>query len=274
MKLEANREKMRQALHSGRFSGRDAARMIVLDNVEVDHGRDALLTARERRNIKNSLRAPEDIVEYNGLVETYRIVAFTSMQAEAEAGRITCELLRLKKFVNDWRLWLIVESLGSPVNAEIKRSITFGLSDYYEFGQDGKRDALFESYANQLRSVKTMMRTWLPYELILRDVSRYMEIDLDEDVKRLFDSIKAETHDYNHLVGLCGKGSKQASFPLKAIEFDQLTPLHSIKVYLAERFAMTLGDNWQKLADKSTNSNKRSSSKRPVVSARRTLYEF
>lgn len=61
-------------------SGQEAARLVLLDSVEVDHGRPGLLTSKDLEKLKRSL-LPEEASVYNLWVYAYQITGYSLLEA-------------------------------------------------------------------------------------------------------------------------------------------------------------------------------------------------
>lgn len=245
MKGALKDSRFQQLLEKKTLSGRDVARLIIMDNVEVDHQRSPLLTQKERRILKNRLRSPETIAEYNRLVETYRIVAFTIMQAEAEAGKLIAEILRLKIILNDFRLCLMIQPLEFPFDHEVKRSFTRGFSSLFEHGEEKRKNDFFDNIRQRHKALSSGLNDWVAYHHIFRDISEYMMIQLDEDIERTFQIIKTEIEDYNRLLLLFPDIGLPYEFPLQPLTMNQRGVSKKMLQYIEERIAITLGNEWR-----------------------------
>lgn len=67
------------------LTGKEAGRLILQDNWEVDHQREGFLSERDIQAIKSSLKTTKDIEDYNSYVETYRILDYTLKEAHIKA---------------------------------------------------------------------------------------------------------------------------------------------------------------------------------------------
>ena len=78
-------------LLSKKLTGLEAAKLILQDNVEVDHGRDGLLSKADIERIKRGLTSPKEIADYNRWIRVYQLVDYTLKEAritQLEAERM------------------------------------------------------------------------------------------------------------------------------------------------------------------------------------------
>lgn len=78
-------------LLSKKLTGLEAAKLILQDNVEVDHGRDGLLSKADIERIKRGLTSPKEIDDYNRWIRVYQLVDYTLKEAritQLEAERM------------------------------------------------------------------------------------------------------------------------------------------------------------------------------------------
>jgi len=67
------------------LTGQEAAKLILQDSWEVDHGRPGFLSQADIQRLKNGLRTQGDMAEYNRLIHAYRLVDYTLKDAHIEA---------------------------------------------------------------------------------------------------------------------------------------------------------------------------------------------
>ncbi len=106
--MPVTRDKVSKLL-SRNLTGFEAARLIIADSVEVDHGREGFLSEKDIRQIKAGLYGQEAEI-YNNWIEAYRAVSYTIKEAHTsalEAGLALKDVLpKLQKFYLDHWLWL------------------------------------------------------------------------------------------------------------------------------------------------------------------------
>jgi len=94
----ASDKDIKQLLKKG-LTGMEAARLIIQDSLEVDHGREGFLSDTDIGRIKNSLKTATDISEYNRWIQVYRLIDYSLKDAKIislEASRflsLACDLL-------------------------------------------------------------------------------------------------------------------------------------------------------------------------------------
>lgn len=76
-----SRQDVKRMLREG-LTGQEAGRLVLLDSVEVDHGRPGILTPKELERIKRSL-LPEEASVYNALVYAYQLTGYSLLEAKA-----------------------------------------------------------------------------------------------------------------------------------------------------------------------------------------------
>lgn len=75
-----SRQEVKRMIAQG-LTGQEAGRLVLLDSVEVDHGRPGILTAKELEKIKRSL-LPEEASVYNALVYAYQLSGYSILEAK------------------------------------------------------------------------------------------------------------------------------------------------------------------------------------------------
>lgn len=85
------------------LTGQEAGRLVLLDFVEVDHGRPGILTAKELERIKRSL-LPEEASVYNALVYAYQMTGYSLLEAR---GYYLEAMLNLEKTASPINLYAI-----------------------------------------------------------------------------------------------------------------------------------------------------------------------
>lgn len=93
-----SKKELKQLLKDG-LSGQEAGRLVLLDSVEVDHGRPGFLTPEDLEKIKRSL-FPEEASVYNDIVYAYQIYSYSILE-----GR--------NHFLE---AWLVMERAFSPLS--------------------------------------------------------------------------------------------------------------------------------------------------------------
>lgn len=63
------------------LTGKEAGRLILLDNLQVDRGKEGILSERDIAALKNGLRTQQDIRDYNSYVDLYRLVDYSLKDA-------------------------------------------------------------------------------------------------------------------------------------------------------------------------------------------------
>ncbi len=63
------------------FTGKEAGRLILLDNLQVDRGEEGILSERDIAALKNGLKTQQDIRDYNSYVDLYRLVDYSLKDA-------------------------------------------------------------------------------------------------------------------------------------------------------------------------------------------------
>lgn len=79
----AKKPALKKLLDKG-LTGREAGILVMMDSWEVDHDRPGLFTDAEIERIKRSLVFEQDIRDYNALIETYRLIDFTTKGAQIQ----------------------------------------------------------------------------------------------------------------------------------------------------------------------------------------------
>lgn len=97
-----SRQEIKKLLEQG-LSGQEAGRLVLLDSVEVDHGRPGILTAKQLERIKRSL-LPEEASVYNQWVYAYQLTGYSLLEAH---GQYLEARLNLERVANALTLYLL-----------------------------------------------------------------------------------------------------------------------------------------------------------------------
>lgn len=99
----ATKKDVSTLLKRGRLTGVEAARLILTDSVEVDHGREGFLSDKDIREIVNNL-SPAEARDYNKWIETYRTLSYYTKDGQIIAWRTVYKLTETGHFIE--RYWL------------------------------------------------------------------------------------------------------------------------------------------------------------------------
>ncbi len=106
----ATKQGLERLLKKGTFTGREAARLILQDSVEVDHGREGFLSVKEIRQITNSL-SPAEGRDYNTWLDVYRTLAYFIKDSEILSWNAVYKLteanLFIHQFILDFRIRIV-----------------------------------------------------------------------------------------------------------------------------------------------------------------------
>lgn len=86
------------------LTGKEAARLILQDSWQVDHGKEGFLSDRDISSIKASLRTTPDQEEYNRHVEIYRLVDYTLKEARILALEAENALMAASRLIETYEL--------------------------------------------------------------------------------------------------------------------------------------------------------------------------
>jgi hypothetical protein len=86
------------------LTGKEAARLILQDSWQVDHGKEGFLSDRDISSIKASLRTTQDQEDYNRHVEIYRLVDFTLKEARIYALEAQLTLMAVSRLIDKYEL--------------------------------------------------------------------------------------------------------------------------------------------------------------------------
>ncbi len=106
----ATKADVKAILKSSKLTGRQAARLIIQHLVDNDHKRGKLLTEPQIEHIKRAVanRPPDEVDEYNALIETYRIAEYTLQEARILSLQIGVRLKDLTRWLDRYVLaWLL-----------------------------------------------------------------------------------------------------------------------------------------------------------------------
>ena len=97
-----SRQEVKRMLREG-LTGQEAGRLVLLDSVEVDHGRPGILTSKELERIKRSL-LPEEASVYNAIVYAYQMTGYSLLEAH---GHYLEAMLNLERTASPITLYAI-----------------------------------------------------------------------------------------------------------------------------------------------------------------------
>jgi len=95
----ATKSEVKRLLGKG-LTGLEAAKLVLQDNVEVDHGRPGFLTKADIERIKQSLTSSSDVADYNRWIRVYQLVDYSLKEAkiaELEAETLLWQATNLLK---------------------------------------------------------------------------------------------------------------------------------------------------------------------------------
>lgn len=84
------------------LTGLEAAKLILQDNVEVDHDREGLLSKADIQRIKASLTSPQDIADYNRWMRVYQLVDYSLKEARIAKLETETWLLHAMRILEDY----------------------------------------------------------------------------------------------------------------------------------------------------------------------------
>jgi len=99
----AGKADVKRILSKG-LTGLEAAKLILQDNVEVDHDREGLLSKADIQRIKASLTSPQDIADYNRWMRVYQLVDYSLKEARIAGLEAQTSLLHAMRILEDYHL--------------------------------------------------------------------------------------------------------------------------------------------------------------------------
>ena len=240
-----SRQEVKRMLREG-LTGQEAGRLVLLDSVEVDHGRPGILTSKELERIKRSL-LPEEASVYNAIVYAYQITGYSLLEArghyleamlnlERVSGPLT--LYSLEGLLQEVRKWYpliwtekqLQENTppeGRPV--AIIQDPDPGLMDdrgYYSLPEplsegmiknltlvklleeDLKQDDLdyLEALFTFSKTARDHIRALKAYHQALEELSSLLDVSLTEDFGLWWQSLESKADEYNRAFSLHGTG--------------------------------------------------------------------
>ena len=97
-----SKKEIKRLLDQG-LSGQEAGRLVLLDSVEVDHGRPGFLTSKDLERIKRSL-LPEEASVYNAIVYAYQLTGYSLLEAKSHYLEA---MLNLERVTSPLTLYLL-----------------------------------------------------------------------------------------------------------------------------------------------------------------------
>lgn len=106
----ATKKDIKRLLSQG-LTGKEAARLLLQNFVEVDHHRPAILSVAEVQQIRSRVRelSQTDIDEFNAWMRTYQTVGYTLLEARAQALEILLTLKRQEALVTDYSMYHLLQ---------------------------------------------------------------------------------------------------------------------------------------------------------------------
>ncbi len=99
----ASKADIKRILSKG-LTGLEAAKLVLQDNVEVDHGRDEVLSQADLQRIKRGLTSPQDIADYNRWMRVYQLADYSLKEARIAALEAQTSLLHAIRILEDYDL--------------------------------------------------------------------------------------------------------------------------------------------------------------------------
>jgi hypothetical protein len=144
----ATKSEVKRLLGKG-LTGLEAAKLVLQDYVEEDHGRPGFLSKADIERIKRSLTSPSDVADYNRWIRVYQLVDYSLKEAkiaELEAETLLWQATNLLKIYHlEHRVRTILYSLPAIVTEK-----------QYEELKAKQRDLLL-SHKHKLDDVATML---------------------------------------------------------------------------------------------------------------------
>ncbi len=134
----ATKQGLERLLKKGTVTGREAARLILQDSVEVDHGREGFLSQKEIHQITNSL-SPAEGREYNRWLDVYRTLAYFIKDGEIIAWNTAFQLERGMFFLHEY----MTDYSVRQAQAHVPRIVT---EKEYQWLKERQRKELLEEY--------------------------------------------------------------------------------------------------------------------------------
>ncbi len=134
----ATKQGLERLLKKGTLTGREAARLILQDSVEVDHGREGFLSAKEIRQITNSL-SPAEGREYNRWIDVYRTLAYFIKDGEIIAWSVAYKLEQANLFIHQY----VLDRRAKVIKQYMPRIVT---EKQYQDLKERQQKSILESY--------------------------------------------------------------------------------------------------------------------------------
>ena len=201
------------------LAGKILAQLILRDNWEVDHDREALLSERDISAIKSSIRSTRDIEEYNKYVGVYRPVDYTNRDAHIIA-------------------------------LEAQKTLLQACNDIYEYLLDSKKETdplsegskLWDGLLKAHYTISMRVKNFLAIKAVMEDVSKVVGVDFTEDLEKWYQELRDHFILYNTI------SHRIKVFKISPLSIRRLKPSVRTIRYYQDRMAITLGEDWYKQA--------------------------
>lgn len=241
-----SRQEVKRMLREG-LTGQEAGRLVLLDSVEVDHGRPGILTAKELERIKRSL-LPEEASVYNALVYAYQLTGYSLLEAKAHylEARLALEKMISLSSYQDFRLLLQAgrKALTAPDDL-------FG--PWTEEQVQAIEQALSSKIAEEAASLapeqaRSHLKALMAYQQALEELSSLLDVTLTEDFGPWWQELERLIGHYNRQRKMIRARDPEEKIKepinLSEIRPSMLKADPDLLDYMRDRIAMALGENW------------------------------
>ena len=237
-----NRQEVKRMLREG-LTGQEAGRLVLLDSVEVDHGRPGLLTSKELERIKRSL-LPEEASVYNAIVYAYQLTGYSLLEAKAHylEARLNLERMISLSSLQEFRVMIQTsKGLEAPDGPWTKKQIE-------DIGISLSLKIVEEAIPLAPDQAKSHLKALRAYQQALEELSLLLDVPLTEDFGPWWEELERLIVRYNRSRKLIKAKDPEEKLKevhsLSEIRLSMLKADPDLLDYMRDRIAMALGENW------------------------------
>jgi len=237
-----SKQEIKQLLKDG-LTGQEAGRLVLLDSIEVDHGRPGLLTAKELERIKSSL-LPEEASVYNALVYAYQLTGYSLLEAKAHylEAKLALEKMRALSMYQEFRVIMQaaqgLEAPDGPWTADQIESMKWHIS----------RKIVEEAIPVAPDQGRRHLKALMAYQQALEELSSLLDVPLTEDFGPWWEELEILIETYNRSRRLIKakdpKKEIKEAHSLPEIRLSMLKADPDLLAYMRDRMAMAMGEAW------------------------------
>lgn len=212
-----SKRELKALLRDG-LTGKEAARIVIMDSVEVDHGRPGILTQEELEQIKRSLD-PKEAAVYNSWIYVYQLLGYSLLEAKVHYLLAVLRLEQSSHLRYAMQIQGLLKTAGLDQASEI-------LITQREVDAQEKLPRWREEAKEHIKALKA-------YQQAIKELEALADVSLTEDFEPWW-RVLEEYADWLNTTKALDQGIRLAS----------LKPDPEKLAYMRDRIAMALGEDW------------------------------